>query len=420
MTEVSAAHHPPLVTKLSTAVDDERHSFGPRADNNAAAILSVLHERGQVSRSQVVQRTGRSRSSIADAVAELEAVGLVRQLPPSDSRRTGRPSMRLEPTERALVAAVNPDIDGIRVGLYTLDGTLLEESFARSSSNVSPEAATATVTRRIDDLKPRYPDSTVIGVCAAIPGWVDKSARHVERAPHLGWHEVSFADQLEAATGLPSRLVYDAVAGLAAEYLWGCARRMADVVYLYGGPGGIGAAALVDGRLLAGHRGHAGRLGHLIVAEDGPKCSCGNVGCLTSLVSAPKVGAALDRGRGREATRTPVSLRLSSSDDPTELMYIYVARALRLIGHVYDPSLIIMGGFFGLLLEHDRVLLETLLRGPAGATNDPIPSLVRPSLGDRHVLAGASHFALQDLLTDPLALAAQRFPPLVPHEPTPG
>ena len=54
---------------------------------------------------------------------------------------------------------------------------------------------------------------------------------------------------------------------------------------------GVGGAALVNGRLLRGHTGVAGHLGHITVEPDGAICSCGNRGCLETVFSARAIEA---------------------------------------------------------------------------------------------------------------------------------
>ncbi|CAM3302690.1 ROK family protein [Occultella aeris] len=356
----------------------------------AAVTLTAVHRAGQVRRARLPSLTGRSRSAVAEAVAELERVGLIEQGAPIASRRVGRPSPTIRGTDAFLAAAVNPDTDGLHLSLYTIGGTVVRRWFEPSETMLSPQGTVETVSRLLDRAMQDRPDSRLVGMCAAIPGWVNKELQRVESAPHLGWGEVPLAEMLESATGVPTSLVYDAIAGLAAERLWGSARATENAVYFYGGPGGIGAAALVDGHLLSGARGHAVRLGHLIVATSGPKCTCGAVGCLTSLVSAPQIESAL---RNRVSS--------DRGDDPFEATYYYVARALRLAVHTFDPELVILGGFFATLLNEDRLRLENALRATGSVESDSFPVLVTPQLGGDHVLAGASHFAFTDLLADP-------------------
>ncbi len=66
---------------------------------------------------------------------------------------------------------------------------------------------------------------------------------------------------------------------------------------------GIGSGIILDGKLWQGQCGFAGELGHITVNPEGSKCNCGNIGCLETEASAPKIVrnyAALSR-EGRRA-----------------------------------------------------------------------------------------------------------------------
>src|SRR4029079_4651923 len=72
-----------------------------------------------------------------------------------------------------------------------------------------------------------------------------------------------------------------------------------------GGGGGI----VVEGRLFHGASGNAGHIGHSIVAEDGPRCECGAVGCLTGYAQgtgpAARAVAALAQGAASRLAALP-------------------------------------------------------------------------------------------------------------------
>src|SRR5579875_2089061 len=72
---------------------------------------------------------------------------------------------------------------------------------------------------------------------------------------------------------------------LAGEMVWGAARGRQNVLMLTLGMG-VGGAVLADGRILRGHCGVGGNLGHITVEPDGAPCICGNRGCLETVFSA--------------------------------------------------------------------------------------------------------------------------------------
>ncbi|AKV86562.1 hypothetical protein AKG07_09950 [Microbacterium sp. CGR1] len=314
----------------------------------------------------------------------------------------------IAPTDQFLTVTINPDVDGVRVALCGLGGRIVAQTFRPSNRVLTPSEATESVAAAIADLHAEVPASRLIALCAAIPGRVDRSGVEIVNAPHLRWRNVPFAGMLRDATGLPSQLVFDAVAGLAAEQHWGAARDTDDAVYLYGGPGGIGAAALVDGRILQGANGGVARLGHLLVAPDGPVCSCGNVGCLTTVVSSHILASAIGA-----PSVAPDQLHRALLKHPSahrsavlERQLDYVSTALRSIANIYDPDIVIMGGLFGLLMEFaGESLLQRLSDSTASVLRAPA-RLLAPALGENQLLIGASDTAFGPLLNDPIGVSA--------------
>ncbi|TYB56981.1 ROK family protein [Nonomuraea sp. PA05] len=371
---------------------------------NLATVLGIVHRRRRASRAEITQRTGLSRSSVGTLVADLEQAGIVTQSVGEERSGVGRPSPTVSLTGRYLAAAVNPDVTGVRVALVDLGGRVVDQQFHATREAPTPHEAAHLTATALADLSQGRPGSTVVGICAAIPGRVDKTGTTVRFAPHLRWADVGFGALLSEYTGLTGRVAFDAKVGLRAETLWGRAQTARDVVSFYGGPGGIGAAALVDGRLIDGSAGGAARLGHLMVATDGPTCVCGNIGCLTTLVSHHHLAAAYGLGQVSLAELRAAVLRETA---PALRSFLdrqvgYLATALRMSAWAYDPELIMLGGFFEILLEAGRETLESAFSGGTlGPLGGP-PALTVPALGADQLLAGAATEAFSPLLHDPL------------------
>lgn len=390
-----------------------RMNFGQGMDVrqlNLSTVASLVHRHKVVARSAITRESGLSRSSIATLIADLESVGVIQQTAPTSTVGIGRPSPDVSPTDRFLAVAVNPDVNGVRIALVSMGGDIVEQVARSTSMAPTPSEAARLTADGIRELAAARPRSRLLSICAAIPGRVSKDGKVVAFAPHLRWRDVPFSRLLTEATGLEAEVAFDARVGMLAESLWGIARDETDVVYLYGGPGGIGASAMVDGRILSGASGAAARLGHLLVAADGPPCVCGNVGCLTTLVSRHQIASAFDLEGGsldelRQAVLSEQSPRLCSFVDRQAGLF---ASALRTVTHVYDPRRIILGGFFEILLAaRESQLKAALADDNLRAIRNP-PELVTPGLGADQLLVGAGHVVFQPLLADPLGYLRAR------------
>ena len=114
----------------------------------------------------------------------------------------------------------------------------------------------------------------------------------IEFAPNLRWTYVDgkptvveFARLISERTGLPVTLTNDANAAAMGEMAYGVAKGMKNFIMLTLGTG-VGSGIVIDGRMVYGHDGFAGELGHVCAVQGGRKCNCGLDGCLETYCSA--------------------------------------------------------------------------------------------------------------------------------------
>lgn len=108
----------------------------------------------------------------------------------------------------------------------------------------------------------------------------------IENAPNLNMKgNIYLAKMLEERLHLPAVITNDANAAAYGEMIYGGAKGMKHFIMFTLGTG-VGSGIIVDGKLLYGHDGFAGELGHTIVFPNGRPCKCGRQGCLEQYTSA--------------------------------------------------------------------------------------------------------------------------------------
>lgn len=171
-----------------------------------------------------------------------------------------------------------------RAGNYLAEGNILTATHERIEDYLK-ELCTAT-----HDLFHTIADtSTLIGIGIGAPdGNYYKGT--IEYAPNLPWHGViPFVKMMqEYYPQLPIYLTNDANAAAIGEMIYGGAKGMQDFLVVTLGTG-LGSGFVAHGKLIYGHDGFAGELGHVIVSPGGRQCSCGRQGCLETYVSATGV-----------------------------------------------------------------------------------------------------------------------------------
>ena len=114
----------------------------------------------------------------------------------------------------------------------------------------------------------------------------------IENAVNLVWggsRTIEFAKMMEERTGIPVALTNDANAAAVGEMTYGASKGMKNFIMITLGTG-VGSGIYIDGKVLYGHDGFAGELGHTTaVRENGRLCGCGKHGCLETYCSATGV-----------------------------------------------------------------------------------------------------------------------------------
>ncbi|HUN03088.1 MAG TPA: ROK family protein, partial [Niabella sp.] len=140
---------------------------------------------------------------------------------------------------------------------------------------------------------------------------------NIEFAPNLPWKGVvPFAKMLSDTFGVPAAITNDANAAAVGEMTYGAAKGMKDFIMITLGTG-VGSGIVIDGKIVYGHDGFAGELGHTIIVrgENGRVCGCGRKGCLETYTSA--TGVARTAREFLQDSDRPSVLRNSSPENIT-------------------------------------------------------------------------------------------------------
>ncbi|TIC84331.1 ROK family transcriptional regulator [Nocardioides sp. GY 10127] len=388
---------------------------------STAAVLRALRAEGPGSRAELARRTGLAKATVGAVVADLvQGEVVVEAAAPASGR--GRPSVTVSPGPRGPVGlGLELNVDYVAAVVVDLAGRVTHAETRPVDTAPAGADGLETLLDLVGvvgaDLAAR--GVPVVGAVLALPGLVAADGRTPTWVPHVPVPAEGPADAVEARLAAllgPCRVVLENDANCAAwaEYRHGAARGSRDVLYLTGTVG-IGAGLLADGRLLRGGHGLAGEAGHVPLGVPGERCRCGQTGCW-------------ETGIGLRAMLAAVGVEATTGATPVEVAAAVVRRAetdatvvegLRVVGHrlgtglaaltsLLDPSLVVLGGYFGvlgeLLLGPAREALEAGMPG-AGSSGDavpvvlPRPRLVPGELGITGAATGAAERALDGVLS---------------------
>ncbi|QIN82382.1 ROK family protein [Rubrobacter tropicus] len=189
--------------------------------------------------------------------------------------------------------AVGVDVGGTKIaaGVVSPEGEVL--AAVRYPTPRSPDKLVETMVRAINEVGS---GKDVAGVCLAVPGFVLAQKDTVVFSPNLPAIEgIPLKERVGPEVGFPLTIENDASAAAWGEFRFGSGSGVDDLVFLTLGTG-IGGGVISHRALLRGAQGSGGELGHVTVHATGPRCACGNRGCLEALASGTAIGR-----RAREA-----------------------------------------------------------------------------------------------------------------------
>ena len=373
---------------------------------NLSLVLTLVHERRGLSRAELTRATGLNRSTVAALVAELASLGLVLEGAPDPTNLVGRPSSTVLPNPATVAVTVHPELDAVVVGLVALGGTVVRRIRYDTVRVPTAQEVVNIVSAIVEGMRGELTSSfRTVGIGLAIPGLVRTSDGVVSIAPHLGWTDEPVARMLEEATGYPVVSANDATIGAIAESTFGAGRGVDELIYLNGGASGIGGGVVMAGQLLGGAFGFAGELGHTLVNSDGVECHCGASGCLETEVSRGPLLEACGLGVAQaDQLDDLLAARYADTASVRELVdrqIGYLGIALRGAINMFNPALIVLGGFLGSLYRAAPEQLERAAFSTAMLGSRDGVRIERAELGGDILTVGAAELVFAPLLTDP-------------------
>ena len=327
---------------------------------NERLVLRLIQRRGPLSRAEVVRASGLSAPTVSKAVASLMKSSLLEESEALELAR-GRPAPRLRlATVSSQVLGVAIDAGHCEVISAGLDGvpqgepTIIPTPASYSQLLRSLEEACRSLMTR--------PDVSTLGLGLSLPGLVAYRSGRGVLSPNVPiTNGRTPAADLAARLGLDSVLLQESHALCLAERHYGLARGIDDFAVLDVSTG-IGLGVMMDGRLLKGHSGLAGEIGHITaIASGGRKCGCGNTGCLETVASDSALAyhAGLKLGRAVSVDEVLVLARMRAVDLRAELDDIasYLAIGVAAVVNLFNPAVVFI---YSPLFDIDAGLLERI------------------------------------------------------------
>ncbi|MER7987288.1 ROK family transcriptional regulator [Streptomyces noursei] len=368
---------------------------------NDRAALDLLVSQGPLTRTQIGELTGLSKPTASQLLARLTAAGLVR----TTGNVTGRPGPSAQLYEvdpaAAHVAALAVDQLGLTAAVADITGRVLGEERVDTAAvpGDAPDLTARLVARAVDGAlaKAGVERGQLHRAVIGTPGALDPQTGLLRYAPHLpGWQSRALREELAEVLGIPLVIENDVNLAAVAEQHDGAAQDFDDFVLVWVDEG-VGAAIVLDGRLLRGATGGAGEIGYMPLpgaplARDGDRSAArpDAGGGFQRLVGTPSV-LALAHECGAPEVRT-VAEALARDDVRAEVAR-RLATGLAAVVAVVDPSLVVLSGE---VPQAGGEALRALVQDEFTGLALPRPEIRISDIAGNPILTGALRTALAE------------------------
>jgi len=326
-------------------------------NSHISDVLALFREHGELSRTDVIEISGLSRSTVNQRLTSLHQAGLITPIGAGESTG-GRPSSRFAfSLERAVILTADIGASGFTVAVCDLAGTPLGQLSRVVNVWEGPERVLQDVVACFDELGAV---ATVWGIGIGVPGPVEFKAGRVVNPPIMtGWDGFDIAGWFTSRYRVPVVVENDANARAVAEARLS---QSDNLISLKLGTG-IGSGLFFNGQIVRGNDGGAGDIGHTraVVGDESAllPCHCGNVGCVEAYAGGWALRRDLEAlGIAVAGTSDIVRLVKQGNIDAARL----VRQAGRVLGDavadlvsILNPAQIVISGQ---LAECDEVLLS--------------------------------------------------------------
>lgn len=322
---------------------DQKSSFKLMKNRNQKLILRLIKQSQQISRADLAKKSGLSPATVTNIVKDLIDNLLIKESKLGKSRGGRKPVFLRLNGEDIKVIGIYWGINFIKYALVNLEGKIEKtNTFKVDESTLSNYLKkTKMIT---EDLFKLYDKKMLKGLGIGIHGIVDPNKGISKYAPHFDWNNKNIMKKLNKMYNIPLKIDND-VRMMARAERW---EKNSDFIFINTGSG-IGSAIILNNKLIYGKDYLAGEIGHTIIKEDGPLCSCGNRGCLEAFVSREKILEYFREQFGEDLDSWKrLCTIINEEKQPTKNILKYISKyygiALVNIINLLNPDQIIFGG----------------------------------------------------------------------------
>jgi predicted NBD/HSP70 family sugar kinase len=381
---------------------------------NRSLIIKLLQRSKTISRAELAKVSGLKQATITNIINHFIDWGLVEETGIIEGEK-GRRSIGLNiRSENYKVISVRLSRKYFFIAVFDIKGKqyYIKQYFIDSQDYL--ENILEIIIKEIKTVKNNFPNDKFLGIGIATPGPLTRSeGKIVYFTGFAQWQNVDITRLFENELMLPVYLEQDANAASLAEWLSIQNHDENEIVLCVMVGQGIGAGVVDEGRLLRGKLGIAGEIGHMSIQFDGPKCECGNQGCLEYFSSTSSVLREV-RGNINDYPNTVLSSSNTIRDvikaykEGDELAVKVINKAARYLGYglasltnIINPGTIIIGDEMS---EAGENYLNEIIKTLKNRIQPKVfenTKIILSKFEEDPVLIGASYLVINEAIKQP-------------------
>lgn len=376
---------------------------------NRLTVLKYLSQNKGISRMELTANTGLTKMTISNIITEFIDKGLLEY---SDhiqpvSASAGRKPAGLQFTHKTpVIAGLWISRDGCTAVITNLHlSPVKQESIPFENENT--ESLETKLLKLMDSILSGI-EQPLLGIGVASIGPLDMENGILLNPPNFFHITVfKYRELFEKKYNCPVFVQNDMNAAALAENYFGICKDVKNFAYV-GLSNGIGSGIIVNNELFEGSKGFAGEIGHMIINYSGPKCHCGNCGCLETYLNITNLIEAFEARFSKGISRFSEIMDFCKTSQQgqawlKEQMDILTIGLVNMCNTV-DPHIIVMGHEAALLDVKTLDYIEKVLNDKILASGFTNIKIVRSSFGNLAPVMGASAIVLEKLFKGKLEL----------------
>ena len=256
------------------------------AQINRSMVFDLIRRKGPISRAEIARTIGLSIPTVMKITEEFSHKQFVQDVGKGESSGGKRPELLELVPDSKYIIGVGVGRSKTNVLMMNLAGEVFIREIMETGGTAVPEVWISRLIQVIENVirESGLSRKQILGMGIGMPGILDEKSGKVLFSPDFKWENVDMLTPIRERFKMDITIENANRALAMGEYYFGAGVDSRNFLVVNLGHG-IGSAIMREGEFYRGSSGSSGEIGHIILEKNGPKCNCGNLGCLEAIAS---------------------------------------------------------------------------------------------------------------------------------------